>query len=126
MKRFAMALAALMLAAMPAKAANDITIGDLYAACRLDDQTSSSFVLCSAFVMGVGRTMLLVGALLAGAERRADTKTPLVAACLKTNGGSGNAMMQAFKNWAAKNPQRWGELAEIGVIIAIRETWPCK
>jgi ATP-dependent DNA ligase len=30
------------------------------------------------------------------------------------------------KNWAAKNPQNWGNPAEIGVIAAIREAWPCR
>jgi hypothetical protein len=35
------------------------------------------------------------------------------------------AMVQAFMNWAAKHPENWDLPAPIGVIAAMRHTWPC-
>jgi len=35
------------------------------------------------------------------------------------------AAAQAFTNWAQKHPERWSENRLIGVVLALRETWPC-
>jgi hypothetical protein len=39
---------------------------------------------------------------------------------------SHGAMIQAFINWAEKNPQKWDMNKTAGVITALQETWPCK
>jgi Rap1a immunity proteins len=36
------------------------------------------------------------------------------------------ARVQAFTNWARAHPERWGDQDFVGVIVAPRETWPCK
>ena len=36
------------------------------------------------------------------------------------------AMVQAFTDWAEKNPQEWKNPAILGVMTAPRETWPCE
>jgi hypothetical protein len=35
------------------------------------------------------------------------------------------AMVQAFINWARANPAKWGTRGEVGIITALRETFPC-
>lgn len=42
-----------------------------------------------------------------------------------TLGVSRNAAIQAFKNWAEANPQQWNVYASLGVMTAMRETFPC-
>lgn len=36
------------------------------------------------------------------------------------------AAIQAFINWAERNPQSWGLPPALGTMIAITEAWPCK
>ncbi len=36
------------------------------------------------------------------------------------------AMVQTFRNWAEKHPEKWGARRYMGVMLALRETWPCK
>lgn len=36
-----------------------------------------------------------------------------------------NAEVQAFILWAEKNPKVWGMPNEVGVILALADTWPC-
>ena len=36
------------------------------------------------------------------------------------------AALQAFKNWAQAHPENWQMDHEAGVVIALRELWPCK
>jgi hypothetical protein len=124
MKRFAIALAALMLA-MPAKADNSFTVEALYVICggpggAPADQVPLKKGLCGGYVMGVGHAMIL-----AGLDPGIDKRTLHVAACPDAGSDTGNAMVPVFKNWAAKHPQHWGDMAVIGVTAAIREAWPC-
>lgn len=35
------------------------------------------------------------------------------------------ASKQVFINWADKHPELWSKPMELGVILALRETWPC-
>jgi hypothetical protein len=66
--------------------------------------------------------------------------SPLQMYCLGFVGGVGGAMVaagsicgnptigarvQAFINWAEKNPRRWGLPDTLAVIWALKETWPC-
>ena len=35
------------------------------------------------------------------------------------------AFVQAFMNWSDAHPERWGDDALVGVVIALRDVWPC-
>jgi Rap1a immunity proteins len=48
-----------------------------------------------------------------------------VSMCITEHVSSG-AMVQAFRNWAERNPKDWGKEAVLGVMNALHETWPCK
>src|ERR1700730_13374474 len=39
---------------------------------------------------------------------------------------SSDATLQAFKNWAERNPKELERESIIGVVSALRDTWPCK
>lgn len=36
------------------------------------------------------------------------------------------ALEQAFKNWAAAHPEGWGYGATVGLMLSMRETFPCQ
>lgn len=36
------------------------------------------------------------------------------------------ARIQAFMNWARAHPEKWNLTDFEGVVLALRESWPCK
>jgi hypothetical protein len=75
---------------------------------------------CLGFVGGLSAVMLMNGQAL-------RPRTPSAAAlslCAKdiTYG----AEVQAFKNWAQAHPENWQMPDQAGVVLALRELWPCK
>jgi hypothetical protein len=133
MKTATLALLALMLAPLPARAESsvfegisqpvDFTVGTLYQVCGTvtrDAQSSLDYGFCSGFIAGIGRTMFLTGQI----DSPGATRTQFIVACSNV-GVTTAALVQAFKNWAVKHPEHWGIQAESGVITALRETWPC-
>jgi hypothetical protein len=94
--RWAVALAFLM-AAAPAKAGST---GDLYRLCTGNNPFELGY--CMGYVAGIWPGL------------SCDVGNP-------TNG----ALEQAFKNWAAKHPEKWSLPAWLGVGEALRTTWPC-
>lgn len=109
--------------AMPAKAEERTqTVQALY-----DDCTSSNLVrqdFCNGVAHGVGTVMTMLSRDADKAQTAEDRQLILrYAACGYWTVG---AAVQAFKNWAAKHPERWSDSGQVGVMIAIHETWPCK
>jgi hypothetical protein len=68
----------------------------------LDDLTDTAF--CFGYIEGIGALM----------QTRQEVCSPIL------NG----AALQAFINWAEKNPARWDWVASSGVSAALAETWP--
>jgi len=71
------------------------------------------------YISGIGNMMQVVGF----QERlHPDQNYTALAIC----GSMTNAaMVQAFRNWAQKNPQEWTSPQFSGVMAALIETWPC-
>jgi len=40
-------------------------------------------------------------------------------------GSTYGAEQQAFENWARAHPEEWTESSSVGVVVALRGTWPC-
>ena len=79
---------------------------------------TKEFAVCIGFVSGVGETM---GVLQFGIRTFPD-----FGAFSICDAPPHGAMVQAFTDWAEKNPQEWKNPAILGVMTALRETWPCE
>src|SRR5262249_11880193 len=94
-----------------------LNVQALYQSCQAPDG-SARWALCWAYIVGVGNAMQFVGAI----ERNHPNKDySAIGICGEA---SNAAMVQAFKNWAEKNPREWNQPQVFGVINALGDTWP--
>jgi Rap1a immunity proteins len=101
---------ALALPAMPAKAEKPkaLTVGILYLECK---RAAPGEHHCIGYISGAADMMIPDDMM----TRRS---------CVPASASAG-ALTQAFTNYAAKHPEHWNMPATVGVMLAIRETWPC-
>jgi Rap1a immunity proteins len=111
-----LALYLLLGSAVPAITADDHDVQALYRLCKMPIETQE-FAICVGFVSGVGETM--------GVLQFGIRKLPDFGAFSICDAPPHGAMVQAFADWAEKNPQEWKNPAILGVMTALRETWPC-
>ena len=92
------------------------TLQQMREACRRSDGAG----ICAAYVRGVFDFMTVIG--------RADSLLPSFrrdyGICFQGD-MTGAQAVQAFINWANENPVAWQKPAFLGVVIALRETFPC-
>jgi hypothetical protein len=110
----------LFLSGPPTLAASDETAGydvqSLYRRCKMPE-ASPELGICIGFISGVGAMMNTLGVV--------RHQVPGVANFAICGNPSYGAMVQAFLNWAEKNPREWGKKQEIGVATALGLAWPC-
>jgi Rap1a immunity proteins len=95
-----------------------LNVRHLYESCKAPD-SSAKWAFCIAYLTGVGNMMQMVGA----AEQRApDPYYSSLALCGEISNGE---LVQAFKNWAEKNPGQWSSPQLVGAVTSLSETWPC-
>ncbi|SRR5579883_154794 len=101
------------------------SIQSLYEKCN---QTSGSrdarYLVCVTYVMAIADLMDVEGLAVMGAPDDRYASLRNVAICRDSVTTPG-AMAQMFVNFAESHPERWTEPAAVGVMIALRETWPC-
>jgi len=116
----AIVVAATFVGLIPANAADPDHGGvqSLYSDCKTEPSTSAQAVFCLGFVSGVGETMNFTGYF-----KQEHPDVGKFAICASPSHG---AMVQAFINWAEKHPEEWAKSRIYGVMLALRETWPCK
>jgi hypothetical protein len=105
---FALGLALGLAAASPLSRA--ATVQELLRECTEGKELE---LHCIGYVGGIGEVMQLMGASIGFGICSTGTITH-------------GAIQQAFENWAKKHPENWGDRAPLGVMLALRETWPCK
>jgi hypothetical protein len=99
-------------------------VQSLYRQCK-HPTTQIEQAFCVGFVSGVGQQMMWTGAWLDRISNDDDRTTVLFySACSETFVSNG-AMVQAFINWAEIHPKEWNTSKQLGLIQAIRATWPC-
>lgn len=74
---------------------------------------------CLGYVSGIAGMMEEFSVKTTGAVRQR------YGMCVSSPYPSANAEVQAFINWAEKNPRAWGLDMQAGVILALSDTWPC-
>jgi hypothetical protein len=119
---FAFGLALGFAAAPPACAEEELTTGRLLQECN-ETEGSADWTYCFGIILGVSGVLLVNGNLVDANKNRVPDNG--VSMCITEHVSSG-AMVQAFRNWAERNPKDWGKKAVLGVMNALHETWPCK
>ena len=86
---------------------------------------------CLGYIKGIGDLMFANGIV----RDHIPTTNTMARTYLGNTGGctgdaahgepAGAAMIQAFANWAAAHPERWGDRAWTGVVKALAKAWPC-
>jgi hypothetical protein len=77
---------------------------------------------CFGLIVGVAQTSALIEMMLVA---KTDPVSDLIA-CHNSVAPTSGAEAQAFVNWAKRHPEHWSRPAAVGVIAALRQTWPCK
>src|ERR1017187_3924670 len=93
------------------------TVQDLYNACKSPSAVAK--VICQQYIAGIMDVMSLVGGAATGKVGSA------MGMCIGDAYVSYHAATQVFINWAEKHPKLWDKGRDFGVMIAMRETWPC-
>jgi hypothetical protein len=93
------------------------TVQDLYNACKSSNAVAK--VICEQYIAGIMDVMSLVGGVDTG---KVSSRMGM---CVGDAYVSYQAARQVFINWAEKHPKLWNKERDFGVMIALRETWPC-
>jgi hypothetical protein len=111
--------AALLMTGLPAASAfePEQSVKALYDMCKKPDATFPS-TMCLGFISGVADNMQLLGF---GLKDHPDLAR--FAICGNPPYGT---MVETFITWAEKNPQEADHARIVGVVKALRESWPCK
>lgn len=120
---FKLAAAALISGAAccsPAFASDDVQA--LLIKCNAES-SSLDVVLCLGRISGMSDLMGFNGYLLKSG--RGSEPLRQFSTCPGDPIPTYGADVQAFKNWAQKHPEHWTDPDILGVIAALRETWPC-
>jgi hypothetical protein len=124
------ATVAIVLGATPLRSAESkLNVQDLYRQCT-KPALDAERTFCVAFISGIAEQMIATG--FGFRQRRAEggfldrddrNIVSFLSACTRASFG---AMVQAFVNWAEKHPEKWSTSRQLGVMMALRETWPCE
>ena len=93
------------------------TVQDLYNACK--SSMGAAQLICEQYIAGVMDVMSLVGGVDQGKVGS------MMGMCVGNEYVSYQAARQAFVNWAEKHPKEWNKGRDFGVMITMREMWPC-
>ena len=94
-------------------------VQSLHNLCKAE-QGSQEFAICAGYISGVAQLMQFIEA---EADLRLRPEFREFAIC--SGSVSYDAMVQAFKTWAEKNPRNGSDDKLVGVMLALRENWPC-
>ena len=88
-------------------------------------ESSAGWLFCGGILLGAMGPMLVAGQFITRGLDVTDSMRA-IAICPGPESPTGGAMIQAFENWAAAHPEEWNNPANVGAMLALRATWPCK
>jgi hypothetical protein len=97
-------------------------VQDLYKQCKYKGSLDEIF--CLEFVSSVARQIFTNGLALKDIKDLPHLMTMSIRACPKSF-VSNDAIVEAFNEWANQHLEKWSASARIGVMQAMRDTWPC-
>ena len=98
-------------------------VQDLYKQCTYKGSLDEIF--CLEFVSGVARQVFTNGLELKDTKDPPDLMTMSIPSACPKSFVSNDAMVEAFSEWANQHIEKWSASARIGVMQAMRDTWPC-
>ena len=98
-------------------------VQELYKQCR-SRKGSLDEIFCLEFVSSVARQIFANGLALKDIKDLPDLMTTSIRACPKSF-VSNDAIVEAFNEWTNQHLEKWSASARIGVMQAMRDTWPC-
>ncbi|WP_425351671.1 Rap1a/Tai family immunity protein [Mesorhizobium helmanticense] len=104
----------------PSAVAEDLNVQRLLAQCN--STAVQDWWYCLGYVGATSDVMMLNGVALNVNPSSSALKD--LAICPPTAVSYG-ASRQAFINWAQKHPENWSASMGVGVVLALREVWPC-
>ena len=97
---------------------NDYDIQTLYRWCKSPEGTPN-WNLCVGYIAGVADVLTFLAV---QKKLHPEDNNPIQLCGAPSYG----ALMQAFVNWAEKNPRDWSNNRITGVLRSIAENWPCQ
>ena len=98
-------------------------VHDLYKQCNHKGGVDEVF--CLEFVSSVARQAFMNGLALKHIKDSPDLMTMSIPSACPKSFVSNDAMVEAFSEWANQHLEKWSASAQIGVMQAMRDTWPC-
>ena len=99
-------------------------VQELYKQCK-GRKGSLDEIFCLEFVSGVARQVFTNGLALKDIKDPPDLMTMSIPSACPKSFVSNDAMVEAFSEWANEHIEKWRASAQIGVMQAMRDTWPC-
>ena len=99
-------------------------VQELYKQCK-GRRGSLDEIFCLEFVSNVARQVFTNGLALKDIKDSPDLMTMSIPSACPKSFVSNDAMVEAFSEWANEHIEKWRASAEIGVMQAMRDTWPC-
>jgi|GEM_PF-1895266 hypothetical protein len=99
-------------------------VQELYKQCK-GRQGSLDEIFCLEFVSAVARRVFTNGLALKDIKDRHHLMTTSIPSACPETIVSNDAMVEAFRQWANEHIEKWSASAQIGVMQAMRDTWPC-
>ena len=97
---------AFLMVISPCKAADLMTVGELYAKCTSRNYNGIDHTFCAGYALG-------------------SVYNAPAQVCMNGNVMAG-AVVQVFINWAQFHPERWADSAGSGMENAMISAWPCR
>jgi Rap1a immunity proteins len=98
-------------------------VQELYKECTYKGSLDKIF--CLEFVSNVARQAFTNGLALKDIKDPPDLMTMSIPSACPKSFVSNDAMVEAFSEWANEHLEKWSANAQIGVMQAMRDTWPC-
>ena len=102
----------------------ECNVHELYKQCT-GPKGSLDGIFCLEFVSGVARQAFMNGLALKHTKDPRDLMTMSIPSACPKSFVSNDAMVEAFSEWANQHLEKWSASAQIGVMQAMRDTWPC-
>jgi len=99
-------------------------VQELYKQCK-GRRGSLDEIFCLEFVSNVARQVFTNGLALKDIKDPPDLMTMSVPSACPKSFVSNEAMVEAFGEWANQHLEKWSAGARVGVMQAMRDTWPC-
>lgn len=111
-----------LIASSPVSAAEAFNVKNLLRACQSEETSDAAWFYCSGVIGGVATTLQLQGEM----DKSKGLPASQLSVCFeKGNPPTRSEMAQLFVAWGKQHPEASDNQDALGVIIALKEAYPC-